>query len=100
AIKAHNYHNTGIMPETQLDWAIATCDQLTGLIVAAALIHPEKKLAPLTTDFILKRFNEKSFARGADRQSIQLCEEKLGIPLEKFIDITLQSMQEIHESLG
>jgi predicted hydrolase (HD superfamily) len=100
AIKAHNYQNTGIMPETQLDWAIATCDQLTGLIVAAALIHPEKKLAPITTDFILKRFNEKSFARGANRDSIKLCEEKLDIPLNKFIEITLESMQEIHESLG
>lgn len=100
AIKAHNYQYTKILPETNLDWAIATCDQLTGLVVAAALIHPEKKLAPLTPDFILKRFNEKTFAKGADRTSILLCEEKLGIPLNQFVEITLQAMQQIHEPLG
>src|SRR5258708_32509426 len=80
AIKAHNYHGTNVMPENTMDWSITACDQLTGLIVAGALIHPDKKLASITPEFILKRFSEKSFARGANRESIMLCEEKLGIP--------------------
>ena len=100
AIKAHNYEKTLVLPKSKLDWAIACCDQLTGLIVACALIHPDKKLSPLTVDFILKRFNEKSFAKGADRRSIEKCEEKLGIPLPEFIDITLKSMQSISNELG
>lgn len=100
AIKAHNYEYTKIMPETPMDWGIACCDQLTGLIVAAALIHPDRKLASITVDFILKRFNEKTFAKGANRDAIVLCQEKLGIPLNEFVLIVLTAMQGIHEDLG
>ena len=100
AIKAHNYERTLVLPKSLLDWSIACCDQLTGLIVAAALIHPDKKLSSLTSDFILKRFNEKSFAKGADRKSIEKCEEKLGIPLEQFVQINLSAMQGISTALG
>jgi predicted hydrolase (HD superfamily) len=83
-----------------MDWAITSCDQLTGLIVAGALIHPDKKLSSITPDFILKRFSEKAFARRANRDSILLCESKLGIPLDEFVSITLTAMQGIHEDLG
>jgi len=100
AIKSHNYEDTKIQPKNDMDWAIICADQLTGLIVAGALVHPEKKLAPLTSDYVLKRFGEKSFARGAKREPIQLCEEKLGIPLKEFINIVLSAMQRIHNELG
>jgi len=100
AIKAHNYQNTKINPISPLDWAISCCDQLTGLIVAAALVSPTKKLESMSPEFVLKRFYEKSFAKGADRVSIITCEEKLGIPLLKFIEIVLNSMKEIAMPLG
>ncbi len=100
AIKGHNFQYTKVMPQSPMDWAIASCDQLTGLIVACALVHPDKKLSSLTPDFVLKRFYEKSFAKGADRQTILLCESKLNIPLIKFIEIILKSMQEIGGNLG
>lgn len=100
AIKAHNYERTLVLPKSLLDWSIACCDQLTGLIVAAALVHPDKKLSSLTPEFILKRFNERSFARGADRKSIEKCDEKLGIPLADFIKINLNAMQGISDQLG
>lgn len=100
AIKAHNYQNTKINPISPLDWAISCCDQLTGLIVAAALVSPTKKLDSITTEFVLRRFYEKAFAKGADRTSIIACEEKLGIPLIKFIEIVLLSMKEIATPLG
>lgn len=99
AIKSHNFEDTKVMPENMMDWAIYCVDQLTGLIVAGALVHPDKKLSSLTTDYIFKRFGEKSFARGAKRESIQQCEEKLGIQLKEFISIVLKSMQEIHVEL-
>ena len=100
AIKAHNYEYTKVMPESKMDWSIYCVDQLTGLIVAAALVRPDKKLASLTPDSILKRMNEKSFAKGARREPILLCEEKLGIPLKEFIKITLSAMQSISNKLG
>lgn len=100
AIKAHNFEYTKVMPESPLDWGIACCDQLTGLIVAGALIHPDKKLSSITVDFIMKRFTEKSFAKGANRDAIVLCDEKLGIPLREFVLIVLTAMQSISEDLG
>lgn len=100
AIKAHNFEMTKVEPVSLMDWSIAICDQLTGFIVASALVHPEKKLAPLNVDFILNRMKEKSFARGVNREPIKLCEEKLGIPLNEFIDIALKAMQSISNELG
>ncbi|MBI2442955.1 MAG: phosphohydrolase [Candidatus Levybacteria bacterium] len=100
AIKAHNMEATGVMAESPMDWAIADLDALTGLIVACALIHPDKKLASIDTDFVLKRFGEKAFAKGARRESISRCEETLNIPLRDFIEITLKAMQVIHEEIG
>ncbi|HXS15202.1 MAG TPA: lysine--tRNA ligase [Candidatus Saccharimonadales bacterium] len=100
AIKAHNYTKTGTDPETDLDWAIATVDQLTGLVVSSALISPTKKLADIDADFVLKRFYKPGFSKGVDRENVKLCETQLGIPLEKFISITLSSMQQIAPQLG
>ncbi len=100
AIKAHNYEHTGFEPKNNMDWAIATVDQLTGLIVAAALIRPDKKLASLTPESVIKRFHEKSFAKGVNRQTISQCEDKLHIKLNEFITITLRAMQKIDSKLG
>ena len=93
AIKSHNYANNGFEPKSYMDWGIYCCDELTGLIIAAALISPKKKLAPLTVDFIMKRFDSPSFAKGANREQIRMCITELGIPLEEFIDISLKAMQ-------
>lgn len=100
SVRAHNYTMTGTDPESLMDWSITACDQLTGLIVAAALVHPEKKLELLSVDSVSKRFKEKSFAKGADRESILLCESKLDIPLKEFIGLCLAAMQAIHTELG
>lgn len=100
AIKSHNYTMTGVQPESDLDWAITTVDQLTGLIVSTTLIHPDRKLASIDVPFVIKRFNASGFSRGVDRENIRLCETKLGIPLDQFIAITLTAMQGISGELG
>ncbi len=99
AIKAHNYQYTKVLPQSRMDWAITCCDQLTGLIVACALVTPEKKLYVLTNEFVMKKLRTPSFAKGADRTQIYLCEEKLGIPLIEFVTIALTAMQEISDTL-
>jgi predicted hydrolase (HD superfamily) len=99
AIKSHNWKNNGVVPKSKLDWSIYCCDELTGLIIAAALIHPEKRLDFLTVDFVMKRFNEQSFAKGANRAQILMCEKELTIPLTEFVEIVLKAMQEISDAL-
>ncbi|MGB9857258.1 MAG: HDIG domain-containing metalloprotein [Dictyoglomaceae bacterium] len=98
AIKSHNEIH-GLPRDTLLAKALYAVDPLTGLIVASALVHPDKKLAPLDTEFILKRFKEKSFARGANREQIKSCEE-FGLSLNEFISIGLDAMKSISHELN
>ncbi len=98
AVRVHNEAH-GLPRKSMLDKALYAADPLTGLIVAGALIHPEKKLAPLNTEFLLNRFQEKSFARGANREQISSCIE-LGLTLDEFIALGLEAMQEIDKDLG
>jgi uncharacterized protein len=100
AIKAHNFEGTKVDPENDLDWAIAIVDGLTGFIVACALVRPEKDLASVSVDSVIKRLGQPAFSRNVRRDVITLCEEKLGIPLSEFVTITLTSMQSIHKDLG
>jgi len=98
AVKVHNeYH--GLPRESLMDKALYATDPLTGLIVAGALIKPEKKLAAIDVEFLIKRFNEKSFAKGANRQQIAACSE-LGLTLEQFLGLGLDAMQDIADNLG
>jgi len=100
AVAAHNWHNNGVEPKSLMDWALFCGDSLTGLIVACALVLPNKKLADLEVKSILKKFPQKRFAAGTRREDIKMCEEKLNIPLEDFVDICLRSMQAISDQLG
>ena len=96
AVKSHPGH---FPRKSQLDKALYAVDPVTGLIVAAALMHPTKKLKNLDVDFILRRFKEKRFAAGADRDQIKSC-EKMGLSLDAFIHLSLQAMQGIDTELG
>lgn len=98
-IHAIKCHNNLAVRESLMDKALYAADPVTGLIVAATLMHPDKKLHSVDKEFVLRRFKEKSFARGADRGQIKSCEE-MGLSLETFIDISLRGMQNISDDLG
>lgn len=102
AILAHGwgYVEGNPEPSNNMEWSIYCCDELTGLIVACALVKPSKKISDVTVDTVLGKWNQKAFAAGVNRKHIEMCEEKLDIPLNEFIGITLTAMQEIHEELG
>ncbi len=96
AVKAH----AGKSPcQSPMDWSIFAVDPLTGLIIAAALMHPEKRLAALDVEFIKRRFKEKGFARGARREDIEQC-RNAGLELDEFIAVALTAMQGIAAELG
>lgn len=99
AVLKHNEIH-GLQPETKIEKALLVADPMSGLIVAAALVLPSKKLADLTAENILNRFKEKSFAKGAKREIIQQCESLLDLPLEKFAELSLTAMQKISGELG
>jgi predicted hydrolase (HD superfamily) len=124
AILSHNYAHTGQhAPKNKLEWSLYCCDELTGLIVAVALVKPDPspheashftkvsrdksegqvkkgKLSQVSVQSVMNKWNSKSFAAGVDRAQIEKCQEKLAIPLHDFIQIVLESMQNISEELG
>jgi putative nucleotidyltransferase with HDIG domain len=99
AVLSHN-ESHGILPQSKMAKALFCLDPLTGLIVAATLVSPSKKLADLKPDNVLNRFKEKAFARGVNREIIQKCQEYLGLSLENFVNIVLEAMQKISIDLG
>ncbi|MDP3995671.1 MAG: HDIG domain-containing protein [bacterium] len=99
AVKVHNEAH-GINTETLMEKALFVTDPLSGLIVAATLVLPSKKVADLTAENILNRYKEKGFARGANREIIGKCEELLNLKLEEFTKIGLGAMQGISSDLG
>jgi putative nucleotidyltransferase with HDIG domain len=99
AVKVHNYiHN--IEPKTLLEKALYSTEELTGFIVAVALVMPNKSLDEVTVERVLDKLKEKSFARGVNREIIYKSEELLGIKLEELIKICIDSMKEIRDKLG
>ncbi len=94
-IESHGWFHQGRQAQTQMQWALFCCDELTGLIVASALVLPSKHLSDLSAQSVLKKFPQKSFAAGVKREDIQMCEEKLGLKLEEFVGIALEAMQSI-----
>ncbi len=85
--------------ESQMDKALYAADPTTGFIVAAALVRPEKKLAPVEVKSLLKRWKEKAFARGASREQMGACEE-LGLSREEFLTLALDAMKARASEVG
>ncbi len=96
AILAHPEH---VKAENNFDWALYCSDPITGLIVAAALMHPSKSLEGLQLKSMKKRFKDKRFAAGADRDQIKTC-SNLNLELEEFLEISLSAMRSVHDQLG
>ena len=95
AIRLHNEQaHSGEQRSTQFQHLLAAGETITGLIVATALVYPDKKLASVKPKSVRKRIKEKAFAAGANRDIIRECEVG-GIPLAEFCDLSLLAMQGI-----
>ncbi len=85
--------------ESRLDHALWCADPTTGFIVAAALVKPEKKLSAVEVSSLKKRWKEKAFARGANREQMA-GHEALGLEREEFLALSLTAMQARSNELG
>ena len=98
AILCHNDAH-GVLPETPMERALFCADPVTGLITTAALVRPDKKLSGVTVDSLKKRFKEKRFAAGVNRDQLAACSE-IGLQLDEFLAIALAAMQGVSGDLG
>jgi len=99
AIRMHNEEAHGDQRSQRFHHALAAGETITGLIIAAALVYPDKKLASVKPKSVRKRYKEKLFAAGANRKIIAECEQ-IGIPIPEFCDLCLEAMQGIADDLG
>lgn len=99
AIKKHNYM-LELEPETLLEKALYVTESMTGFIVAVTLMQPTKKLADVKVSSILKKWKDKKFAGGVNREIVEKCESMLGMSLEEVTTVCLEAMQGIHEEMG
>jgi len=99
SIKTHNHKYTRVMPETQMEKALIASDAISGLLVACALVMPSKKLTEVKVETVAKKFKDRDFARGAERERILTCEE-IGISKEKFLEIALSGLKSVAPKIG
>jgi putative nucleotidyltransferase with HDIG domain len=99
ALKTHNHPHTHVTPETKMEKALIACDAISGLLVACALVMPSKKLADVRVESVAKKFKDKDFARGADRERIVVCEQ-IGVPKEEFFEIALNGLKIAASEIG
>ena len=102
-IQAHDARFTGVNCKNKAEWSIFCADSLTGLIMAVAFVYPSKKVADVKVSSVTKRFlKEPKFAAGTRRAEVAMCSnpQGLNLPLEKFVEICLASMQKIAMDIG
>ena len=99
AIRKHNAEGLGLQRSTRFEYALTCAESITGLIVATALVYPDKKLASVKVKSVTKRMKTPHFARAVSRERIMEC-EKIDIPIQEFVGISLAAMQGIAEELG
>lgn len=101
AIKFHNAEHLRLTPSKPIHVALSAAETVTGMIVATTLVYPDKKLSSVQSKSVKKRMKAKEFARAVSRERILLCEnEKMNIPLDEFITISIKAMQGISDRLG
>jgi putative nucleotidyltransferase with HDIG domain len=99
AVLSHANH-TGVPRETLMEKALFACDEVTGLITAVALVRPSKALYDLKVKSVKKKWKDKSFAAGANREEMEQGAEELGIDLWEHVGNVIQAMDAIAEDLG
>ena len=98
-IKKHNAEGLGLERSTVFEHALTCAETITGMIVATALVYPDKKISSVKTKSVTKRMKTPHFARAVSRERILEC-EKIGVPLNDFVVLSLGAMSAIAEEIG
>jgi putative nucleotidyltransferase with HDIG domain len=99
AILSHADH-TGIPRETRMEKALMACDEITGLVTAVALVRPSRSLNDLTSSSVKKKWKDRAFAAGANREEIAQSTREFGVELWEHVDNVIEAMRGIASDLG
>ncbi|HEU4559178.1 MAG TPA: HD domain-containing protein [Longimicrobium sp.] len=100
AILSHYPARTGVTPETRLERTLRACDEITGLITAAALVRPSRSVMDLEAKSVIKKMKDKAFAAGVDRDDVRKAAEELGVELNEHVQFVIEAMRTVAPELG
>jgi putative nucleotidyltransferase with HDIG domain len=100
AVLSHYAARTGVQPESRLERTLHACDEITGLITAAALVRPSRSVMDLEAKSVLKKMKDRAFAAGVDREEVESSARELGVDLKEHIQFVIEAMREIAPELG
>ena len=101
AVLSHGWQIcTEVEPETDLERTLYAVDELTGLVTACALVRPSKSVSDLSVKSVKKKWKQKSFAAGADREVILRGTEMMGVGLDELIGDVIAALQEVADEIG
>lgn len=90
---------TGVTRDSLMEKTLFACDELSGFVVACALVQPTKKLEDVKLESVKKKMKKKEFARNVNREDIIKGAEELGVPLDEHIEFVLKAIKGISEKL-
>ncbi|WDL99394.1 HDIG domain-containing protein [Alicyclobacillus sp. ALC3] len=99
AIRAHADYN-GLVRDTPLAKALYACDELSGFVMAVAMVRPNRDLADVEVKSVKKKLKDKAFARGVNRDDVYNGAEELGVNLDEHIDFVIRALQNVRGELG
>jgi putative nucleotidyltransferase with HDIG domain len=99
AVLSHADH-TGVPRQNLMEKALYACDEITGLITAVALVRPSRSLYDLNATSVKKKWKDKAFAAGANRDEIEQAAREFGIELWEHVDNVIMAMRRIAKELG
>jgi putative nucleotidyltransferase with HDIG domain len=99
AVLSHADH-TGVRRTSSMEKALYACDEITGLITAVALVRPSRSLSDLEVSSIKKKWKDRAFAAGANREEITKATEEFGIELWEHVGNVILAMRRIAPELG
>ncbi len=99
AVLSHADH-TGVPRLSRMEKALAACDEVTGMITAVALVRPSRSLLDLEVASVKKKWKDRAFAAGANREEIEKMTAEFGVELWEHVGNVIQAMRRIAPQLG
>lgn len=100
AILAHAEEITGVVPETPMEKALVAVDELTGFLIAVALVRPSHSIVDVELKSVKKKWKDRAFAAPVHREQIEQAADRLGVPLDEHIQVVLDAMKNTATTLG
>lgn len=101
AVQSHGWSLcTDVEPVNDMEKTLFTIDELTGLVITAGLVRPSKSLSDLEVKSVKKKWKDKTFAKGVNREVIQKGAEMMGMPLDKVIENVIAALRPVEKEIG